>query len=159
MQQRCRVDYAPVRIMPLCTRANYETDFSLKNTNKCMASRQCTFPNSKVHGANMGPTWVLSAPDGPHVGLMILAIWVVLRDGIGLSNLSNEKPDIVLREISVHCWHCTWLAGWRVIGYTIDWWEIKYVLCSTCHIIAVRHFSANNICNIATIYAYIYIYT
>ena len=25
-------------------------------------------PESKVHGANMGPTWVLSAPDGPHVG-------------------------------------------------------------------------------------------
>ena len=23
-------------------------------------------PDSKVHGANMGPTWVLSAPDGPH---------------------------------------------------------------------------------------------
>ena len=27
-----------------------------------------------VHGANMGPTWVLSAPDGPHVGPMNLAI-------------------------------------------------------------------------------------
>ena len=23
-------------------------------------------PDSIVHGANMGPTWVLSAPDGPH---------------------------------------------------------------------------------------------
>ena len=31
-------------------------------------------PDSKVHGANMGPTWVLSAPDGPHVGPMNLAI-------------------------------------------------------------------------------------
>ena len=30
--------------------------------------------DSKDHGANMGPTWVLSAPDGPHVGLMNLAI-------------------------------------------------------------------------------------
>ena len=29
--------------------------------------------NSKVHGANMGPTWVLSAPDGPHVDPMNLA--------------------------------------------------------------------------------------
>ena len=34
------------------------------------------YPNSKVHGANMGPTWVLSAPDGPHVGPMNLAIRV-----------------------------------------------------------------------------------
>ena len=26
-------------------------------------------PDSKVHVDNMGPTWVLPAPDGPHVGL------------------------------------------------------------------------------------------
>ena len=32
-------------------------------------------PDSKVHGANMGPTWVLSSPGGPHVGPMNLAIW------------------------------------------------------------------------------------
>ena len=31
-------------------------------------------PDSKVHVANMGPNWVLSAPDGPHVGPMNLAI-------------------------------------------------------------------------------------
>ena len=30
-------------------------------------------PDNKVHGANMGPTWVLSAPDGPHVGHMNLS--------------------------------------------------------------------------------------
>ena len=34
------------------------------------------YPDSKVHGANMGPTWVLSAQDGPHVGPMNLAIRV-----------------------------------------------------------------------------------
>ena len=32
-------------------------------------------PNNMIHGANMGPTWVLSAPDGPHIGPMIFAIW------------------------------------------------------------------------------------
>ena len=31
-------------------------------------------PDSKVHGANMEPTWVLSAPSGPHVGPMNLAV-------------------------------------------------------------------------------------
>ena len=31
-------------------------------------------PDSKVHGANMGPTWVLSAPDGPNDGPKNLAI-------------------------------------------------------------------------------------
>ena len=35
-------------------------------------------PDSKVHGANVGPTWVLSAPDGPHVGPMDFAIRVVI---------------------------------------------------------------------------------
>ena len=34
------------------------------------------YPDSKIHGANMGPTWVLVAPGGPHVGHMNLAIWV-----------------------------------------------------------------------------------
>ena len=34
-----------------------------------------TIPDSKVHGANMGPTWDLSAPGGSHVGPMNLAIW------------------------------------------------------------------------------------
>ena len=33
-----------------------------------------TAPDSKVHEANMGPTRVLSDLDGPHVGLMNLAI-------------------------------------------------------------------------------------
>ena len=31
-------------------------------------------PDSNIHGANMGPTWVLSAPNGPHVGPTKLAI-------------------------------------------------------------------------------------
>ena len=35
-------------------------------------------PDSKDHGAEMGPTWVLSAPVGPHVGTMNLAIKEVI---------------------------------------------------------------------------------
>ena len=35
------------------------------------------YPDSTVHGANMGPTWVLSALDRPHVGPMNLAIRVI----------------------------------------------------------------------------------
>ena len=34
----------------------------------------CNIPDSKVHGANMGPTWVLSALDGSHISPMNLAI-------------------------------------------------------------------------------------
>ena len=36
--------------------------------------RRSDYPDSKAHAANMKPTWVLSAPDGPHVGPMNLAI-------------------------------------------------------------------------------------
>ena len=36
------------------------------------------YPDSKVYGANTGPTWVLLAPDGPHVGPMNLAIRVLI---------------------------------------------------------------------------------
>ena len=32
-------------------------------------------PDSKVHGANMGPIWGQPDPGGPHVGPMNFAIW------------------------------------------------------------------------------------
>ena len=35
-------------------------------------------PDSKVHGAYMGPTWGRQDPGGPHVGPMIIAIWECL---------------------------------------------------------------------------------
>ena len=61
------------------------------------------YPESKVHGASMGPTWVLLAPDGPHVGPMNLAIrvvasglrrppsetWVRLRTPLGCADYGN----------------------------------------------------------------------
>ena len=40
-------------------------------------------PDSKIHQANMGPTWVLSVPDGPYVGPMNLVIRVhILKDSL-----------------------------------------------------------------------------
>ena len=43
-------------------------------------------PDSKVHGANMGPTWVLPAPDGPHVGPMNLVVRGIYAS-VGLNGL------------------------------------------------------------------------
>ena len=51
-------------VLPGCTKQNPNFTFS------CFIS----YPDSKIHGANMGPTRVLSAPDGLHVGPMNLAI-------------------------------------------------------------------------------------
>ena len=45
-------------------------------------------PDYKVHGANMGPTWVLSAPCGP-----MLAPWILLSGG--------AKCDLLFCDICV----------------------------------------------------------
>ena len=51
-------------------------------------------PDSKVHGFNMGPTWVLPVPGGPHVGPINLAI----RGGCGPHcSLSHERSSAALR--------------------------------------------------------------
>ena len=33
-------------------------------------------PDSKVHGANMGPIWGRQHPGGPHIGPMNFGIWI-----------------------------------------------------------------------------------
>ena len=61
-------------------------------------------PDNKVHGANMGPTWVLSAPDGPHepcyqgiscyIGLHYDATWLFLWEYntvIVLNNMAKYR--------------------------------------------------------------------
>ena len=55
------ITYVPVRINEFMgMRARY---------------RKRTGPDSKVHGANMGPIWGWQDPGGPHVGPMNFAIW------------------------------------------------------------------------------------
>ena len=51
-----------------------------------------SIPDSKVHGANMGPTWVLPAPDGPHVVHMNLTIrgYMCIDASIKLSLLAKK---------------------------------------------------------------------
>ena len=50
-------------------------------------------PDSKVHGAYMGPTWGRQGPGGPHVGPMNLAI----RGGRLLQRVREEyQPEIPL---------------------------------------------------------------
>ena len=39
------------------------------------SSNDRVIPDSKVHGANVGPTWSRHDPGGPHVGHMNFAIW------------------------------------------------------------------------------------
>ena len=49
-----------------------------------ICSDRCNkIPDSKVNGAKTRPTWILLAPDGPHVGPMNLAIRYVILALIG----------------------------------------------------------------------------
>ena len=42
---------------------------------RCYYPVICNIPDSKVHGANMGPIWGRQDPGGPHVDPMNFALW------------------------------------------------------------------------------------
>ena len=52
---------------------------------------QLNIPDSKVHGANMGPTRGPQDPSGAHVGPMNLAIWDIIGK-ISLARVDVELP-------------------------------------------------------------------
>ena len=61
-------------------------------------------PDNKVPGANMGPTWVLSAPDGPHVGPMNLVIReVILRKCCFFVTIEWPSNWDGYAQIALHC--------------------------------------------------------
>ena len=63
-----------------CTYGQLNTTILTLKTNSCLDAKfKSVYPDSKVHVANMGPTWVLSAPGGLHVGPINLVIRVVIR--------------------------------------------------------------------------------
>ena len=57
-------------------------------------------PDSKIHGANVGPTWGRQDPGGPHDGHMNLAIWDDMTTTCGTT--SWEKVGI-LTTFSFQC--------------------------------------------------------
>ena len=65
------------------------------------------YGDSKGKGANMGPTWVLTAPDGPHVGHLKLAIrvgtfgWIWARSA-EVPNCFSCNP-LMLEQNGRHC--------------------------------------------------------
>ena len=65
-------------------------------------------PGSKVHGANMGPTWGRQVPCGPYVGHVNLAIWAVHQTSQGESVAAGLTADplylVHLNAIRTHPW-------------------------------------------------------
>ena len=61
-------------------------------------------PDSKVYEANMGPTWVPSAPGGPYVGTMNLAIREAINKQQRLSLTTNQELDYATIRITFQQW-------------------------------------------------------
>ena len=53
----------------------YEMQVQVESVNSTSIEKGVQYPDSKVHVAYMGPTWVMSAPGRPRVGPMNLALW------------------------------------------------------------------------------------
>ena len=61
------------------------------------AHRIWCIPDSKVHGANMGPIWGRQDPGGPHIGPMNFAIWDRKLFRAITSGLSQAFPIVSSR--------------------------------------------------------------
>ena len=99
-------------------------------------------PDNKVHGANMGPTRVLSAPDGPHIGPMNLAI----RELVETKHNSGSN-------LSFQC--IIFLGGFKCIIW-IHWWMLHYsrkrtASCCTIHGMSVTKWINHSIKLCATV--------
>ena len=95
-----------------------------------------SFPDSKVHGANMGPTWVLSVPDGPHVGPMNLAIRVAAGSVEDKPGEPTRIKDCLKHKIYIYMFSWTILMlkpklytgrtrslAWLITISSQGWWR------------------------------------
>ena len=63
-------------------------------------------PDSKVHGANMGPIWDRQDPGGPHVSPMNFAIWADALEPI--SQRVSEPIIKILKKYMLSCSEKCW---------------------------------------------------
>ena len=100
-------------------------------------------PDSKVHGANMGPTWVLSAPDGPHVGPINLAI----RGGCMVTlmwHITHSMEHIWVRSQRFSClvtWFCYQLIAKPGNKRVAPSWPEPYGFVSLCWVCGADPFT------------------
>ena len=90
------------------------------------------FPDSKVHGAIVGPTWGRQDPGGPHVGHMKLAIWVKLQMAyiyiatfyLPLLSAYRFEGHIVIIQILPTVWYNVLHEIWISIFFPAQIWNI-----------------------------------
>ena len=77
------------------------------------------YPDSKVHGTHMGPNWVLSAPDGPHVGPMNRAIRDIVLWNRVYSHLYDQGCSGV--NFGNHSLRIVSQITWFIHHFHIEW--------------------------------------
>ena len=77
MNCKVHVDDTVLRVWRISMLKSFNVQ--LRSTKKRFNNRYYTNPDSKVHGANMGPIWGRHDPGGPHGGPMNFAIWECSR--------------------------------------------------------------------------------
>ena len=76
------------------------------------------FPDSRVHGANIGPIWGRRDPGGPHVGPMNFAIWVSFENSFFEGALVYLEKGTLIEYVTVSfahsIWNCFKLTHWLI---------------------------------------------
>ena len=93
-------------------RLHHSTQWPVSKWSMCTSAD--SVPDSKVHGANMGPIWAWQYPDGPHVGPMSLAIWGGSKKYILPSNPLQLPNRTIIAVLTVK--------------FQNDWTTEKYVM-------------------------------
>ena len=93
------------------------------------------FPDSKVHGANMGPTWGRQDPGGPHVGPVKLYIWVLVwcmwhTKPWGIRQVKTQRWLLMLRLFLNDLYEENWLCLFKITPsittiLSCMWWTIQ----------------------------------
>ena len=100
----------------------------------CILAYLISIPDSKVHGANMGPTWGRQDPDGPHVGPMNLAIWDV-KCAHDISTIDNLELVLVIDW----CQHAiTWTCNMQHTMQHAITWIMIIQFSNTCRWLSAR---------------------
>ena len=112
-------------------------------------NRQFKAPDNKVHWANMGPTWVLSAPDGPHEAWNHNSLHKKALSWLPLPSC-RIKPKQITNGITYPCSntsHCEFssllivinlanmvIAEWKTIGTNISLNMTSVAMAFSCNI-------------------------
>ena len=102
--------YQRILIFPKCLYVTWIlSSLCLQMSTRPSAGTMLTTPDSKVHGANMGPIWGRHDPGEPHVGPMNFAIWD--------SALSIYRGHFSSYNSQKKFYHCNCCAVCTIVSY------------------------------------------